>query len=543
MKVKRKFKLKATVIAFLFLFVASYICPIMLETAIAQKEEPPLTPIANQSFFDNRVLYASNWASVAPVKWYDARDGKEYDISAGQYITVPNAPRARVITSPMRKVSEAYLGVYPSGDGRDVIVKEYTLEFDACVYTIDLFSDYYGPVTPIEKSTELYRLEIWVKPLLQPWREDESQRASGSIILHGFDLTPQEFEARYADILTGNLIFQTKVDTAIWRDVFGDRGPLVYDNGNWTYADDVYSSVREVVVKTYDTGLLEETERPTLIQDSASALDGKKGGDSQYEQPASRLALAGKNYLVQGYYNPELSYIIEVKRPSDAQGDPVGTPEVTYYGPEVTRAVLWSNRGYDPSSEPADTVFFLPAYTLRPQQNLYQYKYTYHYESWQIEDWVVCYAQHTPKVAAEKAETMTVGWELWNYWVYNTFQMKVVVGAYYQWTPLEPTSDVTLKPPTRDQGDLTFPVVTTGTEAGGAIGVLKQPTTLAIIFFGVLALYVGVQFIQYRRSEKKWYPGFGRVIKWLAFGLVVAAILTFVIWLITLVAGFFGWIF
>jgi hypothetical protein len=154
-----------------------------------------------------------------------------------------------------------------------------------------------------------------------------------------------------------------------------------------------------------------------------------------------------------------------------AEGAIVGSRASTYYGQSLVDVVHWSNRGYDPDSEPADTAFFSSSYVLRPNQKLFQAEHKYHYEKEGIRDWLwgAYFDRQHPQVRETRVvSNLTIGWEVLNYWVYNTFQLKVVIGAYYDWQPFESASNTILRPPTRETGNNTFPVTIGGTSSGGA---------------------------------------------------------------------------
>jgi hypothetical protein len=344
-------------------------------------------------------------------------------------------------------------------------------------------------------------------------------------------------------------VFQTKVDTSVWKDVFGDRGPLVFKEGQWVFADTVYCSLRSVVSKSREFGQLESNTRPTIITEGTGAYDGsnKKTTASDLLSAPSTLTASTsdwvkRTYTVFGYYNTLGSYLIagDNQRGYLATSDPAGKVENTYYGPELIQAVSWGNRGYDPDSQPASTVFFTAGYELRPNMKMFQYSHAWHYEKYGVQDWgpIIGYPfEHYPiKRTEERLDPpITIGWEVLNYYCYNTYQITVEIGAEYNWQPVEPDSNAILTPPSRETGANIFPVVTGGTQAGGVIlgGTLSSVGFYIGLFFAIFGLYVGWGVISRVRSKQgiigMW------LVKRLAFGAIYGLIFVGVWFIITLI--------
>jgi len=66
--------------------------------------------------------------------------------------------------------------------------------------------------------------------------------------------------------------------------------------------------------------------------------------------------------------------------------------------------------------------------------------------------------------------------------------MKVVIGGYYDWQPMESAQTDHLRPPDRRNGNNTFPIIRTGTQQGSAF----MPDTMGWIIMLVVAVIIAV---------------------------------------------------
>ncbi|MHA1265092.1 MAG: hypothetical protein ACTSRS_07620 [Candidatus Helarchaeota archaeon] len=442
-------------------------------------------------------------------------------------VAVDQKPTTRFAMSSLGKTSEELVGKYPTEDGRVVYIKRFTYAFDVAAFTTETWSSntYFGDQVAATYQEPLwkfyytdFRQDIWTPENLRgltgvhtikdmalnpaAYYADEVEVIGPKVNFYGYNINESRFMAVKDRALAGNIDIQIHVDANIWQDVFRS---FLTDEGNYTYTDQVYVKLLRTTCIDNKAGLLQSGRRYSVvmdhlpsgqtsdsmaqtlpsefepIRDDADPVRSHQSIPSQYTSgyPNSISTASADTASSFAIYGAYLGSFLLPKRENGhyAEGSSSGQ-KMTMWLPDRGDIVYdLTEPSYDPENTAVTDAYISAYFDLRPAVSYQQVRHSYIYQEkhvaarityepaplGRIASWQKTFEQQGLEISDTRYKTVTVAAGVRNVYVISTFEVDILVGAYYDFSPKTDNGYTGFTGLGGDVGEDIFPGVQDGT--------------------------------------------------------------------------------